>query len=182
MWETETIAIVVTIGLTFVGYLVTYAMQRAQSSCDAKLAHVNMQLRNLYGPLYTTLKANEAIWRKFTTEKWPAHGGDAYFGKELETTPEEKERWRLWMIEVFEPINVRIEKAIIENGDLLIDSKLSEPLINMLAHIAAYRALYPKWQAGDFTDHTSLINFPGDLLPQVEAAYQKLLKQQRALQ
>ncbi len=177
----EALAIVVTIVLAFCGYLVTYVLQRIKSNREVQLSKVNQQLRNLYGPLYSTLKANQAIWDEFHEKLWPKHGQDGYFGDGTNTTKEEEERWRIWMLEVFEPLNARIEKVILENGDLLDESKFPDILVDTLAHIAAYRALYPKWREGDFSVHTSLIDFPMGLLEAVEPTYHKLLARQRVL-
>lgn len=177
--STEAWAIVATIVVAFLGYLVTYLQQRMHSNREAQLARVNLQLRNLYGPLYSTLKANEAIWNEFRKKLWPQHGQGGYFVDG--TTDEEKERWRTWMLEVFEPLNARIEKAILENGDLLDSGGFPDIFIDTLAHIAAYRALYPKWRDGEFSVHTSLIDFPAGLLAAVEPEYHKLLARQSAL-
>jgi len=177
----EALAIVVTIVLAFCGYIVTFALQRIQANREAQLARINLQLRNLYGPLYSTLKANQAIWDEFAKNLWPKHGEEGYFGDGTNTTEEEKERWRIWMLEVFEPLNARIEKVILENGDLLDGSEFPDILVDTLAHIAAYRALYPKWREGDFSYHTSLIDYPMGLLEAVEPTYLKLLQHQSEL-
>ena len=178
--STEAWAIVVTIAVAVSGYVVTYFMQRHQAQRQARLERINCQLRNLYGPLYSILKANQAVWNEFRDKLWPKHGHNAYFHGN-NTTDAENERWRIWMTEVFEPLNARIERIILENGDLLIDSELPQEFVDALAHIASYRALYPKWKDGDFTIHTSLINFPDGLLPIIEHAYRKLLQQQKNL-
>jgi hypothetical protein len=77
------LAIVVTIVLAFCGYIVTFALQRIQANREAQLARINLQLRNLYGPLYSTLKANQEIWDKFAKKLWPKHGEEEYFGDGL---------------------------------------------------------------------------------------------------
>lgn len=177
---TEAWAIAVSIVLALVGYVVTFYVQRIQSERQAELDRVNLQLRNLYGPLYSTLRANQAIWGAFCEKHWPEHGQPSYFGNG-ETTNEEQQTWRIWMLEVFEPLNQRVEHAILENGDLLEGSELPQEFVDVLAHIASYRALYPKWKDGDFTDHTGVINYPTGLLEVVEPTYRKLLQQQRKL-
>ena len=107
------------------------------------------------------------------------HGRASYFGDE--TSNEEKERWRLWMIEVFEPLNARMEKVILENGDLLEGNRVPDVFVETLAHIAAYRALYAKWNEGDYSVHTSLIDYPTGLLAEVERTYDKLLARRKRL-
>ena len=85
------------------------------------------------------------------------------------------------MLQVFEPLNSRIERLILENGDLFEGSRFPEIFVDALAHIAAYRALYPKWGKGDFSVHTSLIDFPPKLLDTIEPTYRNLLAKQREL-
>ncbi|MCR9292384.1 MAG: hypothetical protein NXI32_06675 [bacterium] len=176
----EAWAIVASIALALVGYVVTFLLQRHQAQRQAELERVNLQLRNLYGPLYATFRANQAIWDAFCQKFWPAHGQATYFGSG-ETTEEENERWRTWMLEVFEPLNCRVERAILENGDLLYDNELPQEFVDVLSHIASYRALYPKWKKGDFTEHVGVLNYPAGLLQIVEPAYHKLLQRQREL-
>ena len=178
--NTEAWAIVVSVVLALLGYLVTFLAQRHQAARQAELDRVNLQLRNLYGPLYATLRANEAVWQAFCEKHWPQHGQPTYFGSG-ETTDEEGAVWRTWMLEVFEPLNSRIERAILENGDLLEDSELPGEFVEVLAHIASYRALYSKWRNGDFRDHTAALNYPTGLLKVVEPTYRKLLERQRVL-
>ncbi len=85
------------------------------------------------------------------------------------------------MTEVFEPLNAHIEGVIIENGDLLEGSEFPESFVQALAHISAYRAVYPRWEQGDFTVHTSLLNFPSTLFKEVESVYLNLLQKQKEL-
>ena len=178
--STEAWTIIVSICLALVGYLVTFLMQRNQERRQAQLERVNLQLRNLYGPLYSTLLANQAIWDAFRNRLWPQHGRSSYF-YENETTELENARWRTWMIHVFEPLNARIEKVILENGDLLEGSQLPEDFVQALAHIASYRALYPNWEVEDFSEHVGLINYPDGLFRVIEPTYHRLLERQRQL-
>ena len=179
--STEAWATVSTIGLALIGYLATYAQQRIQANRDAKLARVNAQLRELYGPLYSVLKANQSIWEQFSQKLWPSHGKAAYFAKGESLTEQELERWRVWMLEVFEPLNQKIEQVILDNGDLVEEENFRPIFVQTLSHIAAYRALYPRWQAGDFSEHTSVVDYPSDLLAHVEPIYLRLRARQAAL-
>lgn len=178
--SSEASAIAGSVVLALVGYVATFLMQRNHAERQAELDRVNLQLRNLYGPLYTTLLANQAIWNAFCHTHWPSHGEASYFGSG-QTTEKEKETWRTWMVEVFEPLNLRVERAILENGDLLDGNELPQEFVDVLAHIASYRALYRKWNDGDFSDHTSLLNYPSGLLQRVEPTYRDLLQRQRSL-
>ena len=142
---------------------------------------MNLQLRNLYGPLYAALHANSATWDAFAANYWPAHGGASYFGGGP-VTKEEEERWRLWMREVFAPQNTRIGQLIVENGDLVEDQQFPEAFVAVLAHIAAYRAVMKEWEGGQYDDHTSDLNSPRpELLATVEPIYHRLRAEQSVL-
>lgn len=173
-------AVPITVLVAISGYLFTYLHQRHVSSKRAQLERVNSQLRDLYGPLYASLRANQSVWKAFTENYWPEHGEDGFFGDGTNTSDKEKETWRIWVIEVFEPLNARIEKSILENGDLLQDGEFPEVFVKALAHIAAYRAVYQRWREGDFSEHTSVCNFP-DLLSEIAPKYHALLDEQRRL-
>ncbi|MER6468031.1 hypothetical protein [Streptomyces collinus] len=49
---------VVTIGLAFVGYVVTYLNGLRLTQRQERLARVNRQLSDLYGPLFALTEAN----------------------------------------------------------------------------------------------------------------------------
>jgi hypothetical protein len=140
-----------------------------------------MQLRNLYGPLFATLVANDAVWSAFVKNYWPKHGKPSFFTDGSATTEEEKKTWRIWMLSVFEPINARIEKIIVGTGDLLEGDELPQVFADALAHIAAYRATYARWKENDFSEHTSVFNYPDGLLAHVEKIYKSLKQLQRQL-
>lgn len=177
----EVIAIVISVALAVAGYVFTYFHQRGVRRVQARLERVNAQLKNLYGPLFVLTKANDAVWQKFKEECWPSHGAEGYFGEDMEVTEREKETWRIWTTAVFQPLNERIERAILDNGDLLEGGALEEKLQDLLSHIASYRATFERWERGDFSHHTALLVYPSGLLAMVEATYSELRKEQQRL-
>ncbi len=61
------IAVVVTIGLAFVGYVVTYLNGLRLSQRQERLARVNRQLGEFYGPLYAPRTSRPcATWSSVT--------------------------------------------------------------------------------------------------------------------
>ena len=168
--------------LAIVGYLFTYFHQRRRDRRQSRLERVNLQLRNLYGPLYAALHANNATWDAFAANYWPAHGGRSYFEDGKPLTKQEEQRWRLWMTEVFAPQNARIGELIVQNGDLVEDRDFPAAFVAVLAHIAAYRAVIKEWEARQYGEHTSILNFPREqLLVTVEPIYHRLRAEQSVL-
>src|SRR5215467_30025 len=82
----------------------------------------------------------------------------------IQITPKDLEAWRLWMKEVFMPVNIRMETIVIENAHLIIDGKMPECFLDLAAHLAVYKAVIKKWESGDFTQHLSSINHPSSSL------------------
>ncbi len=85
------------------------------------------------------------------------------------------------MSEVFMPLNLRMEKIIVENADLFLDDEMASPLLVLCAHVAAYKPVLKKWGQGDFSENTSKVNFPPDLLDYAEACFKRLKQEQAAL-
>ncbi|NIT55629.1 MAG: hypothetical protein GWN00_05135 [Aliifodinibius sp.] len=174
------VPVVASILLAVAGYIFTYFHKRRVDARAARLDRVNLQLRKLYGPLYAREKAGKAVWAAFKENFWPAHGQPDYFGGE--TSEKEEATWRLWMKEVFHPLNVQIEKTILENIDLLEGGEFPAEFINAIAHVNSYKAIIKQWEEGDYSQHWAVCPYPRDMLPKiVEHVYRELLKEQRTL-
>lgn len=164
------------------GWLFTYFHARHRSQKEARLKMVNDKLRLLYGPLYSRLLAGNEAWAAFSKTKWPKHGQAGYFTDGYNLTEEEMATWRHWMKHVFHPMNKKLESIIVDHMDLMEDDQLPKVFTDVLAHIHVYDAVIKAWEAGDFTAHTSIINFPAhELIQAVEPTYRKLRKEQATL-
>jgi hypothetical protein len=171
------IPLVVTVGLAFVGYFATYANNIILARRKDRLDRVNMQLRGLYGPLYAIDRATNTAWIAFRSRYKPR---GAYFDDADPPSLDELEAWRVWMAEVFMPMNLLMEKAIIENADLIIENEMPKSFIDLIAHVAAYKPVMKKWEEGDFSEHLSFSEYPRDRLSDyVERSY-VALKNERA--
>ncbi len=174
--------IVAAILVATMGWGITYFHKWHFDNKANKLDRVNKQLRELYGPLYARLMASQTTWEAFWKIHRPAHGRNSYFGADLHVTDKEKEIWRTWMTNVFEPLNAETEKLILKNIDFLESDEIPKPFIDALAHIAAYKAVLANWKQSDFSSHTSVNNWPSrELLEIVRPEYQKLRALQRKL-
>lgn len=188
----DQLTLVVTAALAFLGWGLTYVLNVRRDTLKHQIEFTNRQLKYLYGPLYLRLKASDRTWELFWAKYQPKHGQGRYFSGP--TTESEKQVWRNWMRNVFEPMNARTEEVLTNNIDLLShQEKSNEPnpsgelpsgMVNALAHIASYKAVLSKWDAGDFTEHVALNDWPGkELLEIVESDFQSLReKQQKLLQ
>src|ERR1043166_3187328 len=170
--------LIVTVILALVGYIVKYANDIAGARRKDRLERLNLQLRGLYGPLYAFDKATNIAWLAFRSTYRP---NVPYFDIVDQPTEQDLAAWRLWMSEVFMPLNLQMEKAIVENADLIIENEMPASFINLIAHIAAYKPVLQKWRAGDFSEHLSMSAYPEDLAQYVEAGYLSLKNERAAL-
>lgn len=141
------------------GAFVKYVWDLRIAKRKDKLERVNAQLKLLYGPLYVTDLAAQEVWRAFW---WKIRRNPQLADNETEVpfTEEEDKEWRVWVTEVFTPLNERIERTIVENADLLESEGIPTGLLTMCAHIACYKAIRKKWQEGVFTENAAPIDYP----------------------
>lgn len=154
------VGVLATVVLALAGYFVTYLNNLKLERRRARLERVNRQLKELYGPLLALVKEGEAVLRDFRAEFYP--GRDIYWGTENEPTEKEAAEWRLWISEVFMPINLQIEKVIIQNTDLVAGGEIPRVFLDFCSHTSGYKILLKRWDAGDFTRHTPGVPFPAE--------------------
>ncbi len=173
------ISIMTTVILAFIGYLVTYGNNVRLENRKAQAKFISDQLQNLYGPLFSLSHASRTAWDSFRLRCRP--GGGAFFDPESPPSEEELEQWRLWMRAVFMPINLRMEKAIIDNAHLIEGASMPKSFQDLLAHVEVYKAILEKWSAGDVSEHTAYLNFPEALHGHVTRTFEALKQRQMAL-
>lgn len=174
----EMVGIFVTIILAISGYTYTYSKDVDLAIHKAQLERVNSQLKYLYGPLYSTTYAQERVWREFRLRNRP---NQPYWGTSTPPSDNEAKEWRLWMKNVFMPLNLKMEKIILDNTDLLVEDIIPENLLDLLAHIEGYRATLAKWENNDFNEHTSFFNYPTGIEKYSRSSYVVLKKKQSEL-
>jgi len=63
---------------------------------------------------------------------------------------------------------------------LLIEDDLPMPLQLFCAHVAAYKVVFERWGKNDFSEHTSVMNYPTDEMASYLERSFKLLKANQA--
>lgn len=173
------LTLITTIALAFIGYFVTYLNSLRLERQKAHLAFLGDQLHHLYGPLFSLNCASRNAWRDFRSRCRP---GKAFFGiSSDQPTPEELSQWRLWMTEVFMPLNLQMEKVIVENAHLIEGSGMPDEFLEFLSHVEVYKVVIRRWIDGDFAQHTAYINFPDKFGPYVTETYTNLKSEQARL-
>lgn len=175
-----TFATVFTIVGAIVGFAAKYVNDRATERRKDKLERINTQLRQLYGPLYASDRAHAIAWSVFRQRYRP--GGVAYFPAQTVVSEEDKQAWRLWISEVFLPIRERMETAVMDNGDLLLEDTMPDCLLQLCAHVEAFRPIAKRWEDKDYAEHIPPVEFPReDLRVYLEESYRLLKTEQQRL-
>lgn len=171
-------AILVTILLAFAGYGATYLNNVRIEQRRAKLKYVSDQLQYLYGPLFSLTSASNEAWAAFRSRCRP---GGPFFGRLPPPTKAELEQWRLWMRQVFMPMNLQMRDAIIDNAHLIEGDRMPEAFRDLLAHVETYKIALRRWEEGDFSEHTAYLDFPHDFAPEVADTFGILKSRQARL-
>jgi len=153
------------------------------ASRKAKLERVNVQLKQLYGPLYALANASHRAWVTFRSIHGP-RGGPYWSPDPQAPKPSEADAatWRLWMTTVFMPLNIEMERLVLSNMDLLYGEEMDDCLIDLCAHVEAYKTVVERWRINDFSVHTTPRDFPGDKLRHyVAQRFAELRREQQAL-
>jgi len=163
-----------------VGFGVKYWNDLAIARRRDQLERTNQQLRLVYGPLYAIDRAQTEAWLAFRSLHRPRK--KSYWKSEPPPTEADAVAWRLWMTEVFMPMNLRMEGIIVENADLFEEETMADCLLALCAHVAAYKAVLKQWERGDYSTHVSVIDFPQQQLAEyVESRFARLKRRQMKL-
>lgn len=175
----QAISIMATVVLAFIGYIVTYLNNIRLENRKAQVKFISDQVQNLYGPLFSLDAASKEAWTKFRSRCRP-HG--AFFNDyPYPPNNDELKEWRLWMLEVFMPLNLKMEKVIIENAHLIEGAEMPKSFQELLAHVEVYRVVLKKLENKDFSEHTSYLNFPDAFHLDVARTFSLLKRRQMAL-
>jgi len=170
----------VTVGLAFLGYIITYFNNLRLSQRSERLERINSQLRELYGPMLALVNASNIAWKAFRAKY--RINEEYYFDNKDLLNDEELNTWRLWITNVFMPINVRLYEIILTKSDLLIESQMPQCLLFFCAHVSVYQAVIKRWEQNDFSEYVSLIDYPAEeLLVYAQSSFENLKSQQEKL-
>ena len=179
MQESSTLAVaslVTTISLAFIGYVISHLNDMRLEKKKARVKFIGDQLQYLYGPLLSLSNTTRVAWSSFRSQWHPE--GTPYWE---ETTLEEKAERCLWIREVFMPLGVAMEKAIIENAHLISGGTVPLVLLKLLAHVEVYKITLKKWEANDYSSGTAYLNFPEEFDKYVEDEFAILKRRQAEL-
>lgn len=169
----------VTVLLALVGYLATYFNSVRLAQRNQRLERVNKQLGEFYGPMYGLLDSEAAVFNVFRSIYRP---GKHFFDDNDPPTQDDLEAWRMWMTNVFAPINNRMYELVLSKSDLLVETEMPQCLRNLCSHVVGYHLVMKKWEGGDYSESMSVLPFPQDeIWEYVEKGYLSLKQEQARL-
>lgn len=172
---------IVTVALALVGYLATYLNGVRLAQRQARLARVNLQLSDFYGPLFALMEANSRTYDTFSERHARPDGRDP-FDHDIAPTEQELAEWRTWASTVFIPNIQAMRDVVVTKADLLIEQEMPPVLLQLCAHVSGYEITAARWAQGRYEEHLSVIPFPGrGLMEYTRDRFTRLKKEQAIL-
>jgi len=131
-------AVLVGVLIAVIPAVLGYICSFADSIRKDELAFTNEQIEKLYGPLYALAQANTQTWKQFVASGKAPNWDNA--------TDDQISWWRLWMSQVFQPMNVKMEDVIVHNSQLVVGDRFPEIFQQVIVNTEAYKALIAGWQ------------------------------------
>src|SRR5678809_1497931 len=102
--------------LAVIGAAVKFYYDAWSSRRANRLQRVNRQLELLYGPMLALTHASREAWYAFRSIYRP-DSKSYWLDPAGAPTPEEATAWRVWMKDVFMPLDDKLRNAIVEHSD-----------------------------------------------------------------
>jgi hypothetical protein len=161
----------ITLLIGLAGFIITYLNNVRIERKKAEIKFVSDQIERLYGPLFSLTKASEAAWNSFVSR-----GTNLVLDAKLSpiTIEDNLNDWRIWVNEVFMPINNKIETAIVTNCHLIEVSEMPKPFIDFLTHVEVYKAVVKKWETDQSQEYHAYIDYPINFQTHIYKEYARL--------
>jgi hypothetical protein len=165
-----------------IGYLSTQVLNLRLERHRNQLARVNQQLSKLYGPLHAMTQANGIAYHGMRDKYDPEGLFDQRTSESMaRITPEQRETYKLWMVNVLQPTNRIARELVLHNTDLLLRGKMPESVLRWFAHVAGYDAVLTSWANGDDSELFSLVPYPREFSEYIAESFQTLQARQAVL-
>lgn len=161
-----------------IGWYASHKSQRLLAARKDRLALLNDQLARLYGPLCIACAEGRVAYQTLLKKLGRTN---SIFEEGQKPTEADLKEWFHWMKHVFMPMNQLRERLILENTHLIYEKQIPECFVKFAQHVVSYRVLMAKWEAEDFTETYSPIEFPAELDSYAQSTFEKLKAEQSEL-
>ena len=159
--------------------MVTYLNNLRLARRADKLDFINAQLDELYGPLYVITQSGQILFQALRAKGMKQ--GRIVINEDAPDSADDISEWRIWVENVYQPLNEELEQVIIHKAHLIIEEEMPQCLKRFLAHTAGFKAVIQKWHRGDFSESKSVINYPVEIEDYAEKSYLDLRRKQKRL-
>jgi hypothetical protein len=172
------LSVILTVGIAFIGYFLTYWNNLRLARHQAHLDLVNRRLNEFYGPLFIITRTMSTAYQAQLSKSGK---GQVYEpGKAL--TQEEWEENYAWVVAVYAPLEDQLSDLIVHKAHLLREPTIPASLLTLVAHVSVTQALIHKWKKGDFSELYPVIDFPhAEITAYAERSYADLKAEQLRL-
>ena len=140
--QIEVMALIVTIALAFIGYIITYVNDLRLSRRAERLELLNSQINELYGPMFVITQTGTALFNAL--RKKALISGRLFIDEDAPKNKEDVSEWQIWVENVFVPRNEELAKIIIGKAHLIREKEMPECLKMFIVHQAGYKSLIKK--------------------------------------
>jgi len=158
-----------------IGYFIKYYINKRHQKLNRTLEYLDKQINEFYWPLYVLTNAGKTLFNEIF-DKCDKTG--------FVESPSSKKpvlEWRLWVEEIFIPMNERIEEIIFKKSYLVIEDTIDPCFIEFLDHSAQYKVLVKEWSLDVFLNFHTEKKYPKALKTYIEDRLAKLRKEQRRI-
>ncbi|WP_059009722.1 hypothetical protein [Streptomyces specialis] len=172
------IAAVVTAGGWLANHLLATRAERLRRRREARLAHVERQLSELYGPLFFLVHEGKSSFEDFCRNL----GRPYVFGPGGTITPEDLDVWLFWVDQDFMPRNQEVQRLLSSKAHLIVGETMPDSYLAFMDHYNSWRVSHLRWrEKGVPYRWTAATNWPVEFGRDVITTYAELKRLQNHL-
>lgn len=176
----------ISIFFALIGYVSTAVQQLRAQQHRARVDRVSEQLKNLYGPLLACVTASKSSYDAMLRQAARDSGKQSLTPREFRAAVRRDPQcaaaraYRTWVKGVLLPLSEKASQLVIDRADLLENAGIEPLLLQLVAHVSAYKVILQRWKEGG-DEALSAIPYPDDIHAWVEAGFAKLKQRQAEL-
>ena len=177
-----------TLLLAVLGYVTTALQTLRAQQHRARVDRVNEQLKSLYGPLLACVTASKSSYNAMLRQAGVESAEQMRDAVRMDPLGPAAHSYRRWVRTVLLPLSEQASQTFIRHADLLEGSQISPLLLQLVAHVSAYRVIERNWDEREakgaehaIGSHFSAIPYPDDLERWVSEGFDKLKRRQASL-
>ncbi|MGP3950096.1 hypothetical protein [Streptomyces sp. 7N604] len=135
------IAAIVTAGGWLVNHALSGRADRRRKQYETRLAHVEKQLEQLYGPLLFLVQEGQSAFREFCDTL----GQNVAFDNNG-LNPEQMDLWLFWVDNEFMPRNAAIQNLLSSQAHLVVGDRMPDSYLMFIDHYNSWRVTHLRWK------------------------------------